>query len=178
MTPTAPTTQPQADLLDFTDKYNTPIPAAQQPAFDQWATTQQKTTGKDPRGDRYDYDVNGYFLSGAPQDPSRGHGPDTFKKPNHPTFSDESQYNGLDGYVGGSWTDGGYKPSVTNVQFHGPAGLQTYFKTYEPNTKLLAPDPVPSPSGKNGQYRISDFRPRPVPSVPPAEKSHRLFGQQ
>jgi hypothetical protein len=168
---------PPKDPLDFTDQYNTPIPPASQPAFDQWANTQTKSTGKDPRGDRYDYDVNGFFLSGAAT-ASNGHGSDQFKKPNHPTFSDESQYHGRDGYVGGKWVQGGYQPSVTNLQMHPLPQLQNYFSTVEPDSKLLPPAPVPQPSGANGQYRISDFRARPTKQPTPAQVAPRkYFGQ-
>jgi hypothetical protein len=50
----------------------------------------------------YDYDVNGYFLSGQGTSPN-GHMTDQFKKPNHPTFSDESIYSSLTGTKPGSW---------------------------------------------------------------------------
>jgi hypothetical protein len=38
-----------------------------------------------------DYDLRGAFKAGLKPD-KNGHWPDTFKKPNHPTFSDESRY--------------------------------------------------------------------------------------
>lgn len=41
-----------------------------------------------------DYDYQGAFLHGARPGPD-GHWPDTWKKPNHPTFSNESIYAGL-----------------------------------------------------------------------------------
>lgn len=174
-------TPQQSDPLDFTDKYNTPIPPEKQAQFDQWANTRKQATGRDPRNDRYDYDVNGFFLSGAATDP-RGHGSDQFKKPNHPTFSDESQYNGVDSYVGGKWTDAGYQPSVTNLQFRSQPGLQQYFNAVEPETKLLPAQPVPAPTGRSGQYRISDLTnqpaPAPVPMAPVPLLKRRYFGQQ
>lgn len=134
------------DPGDFTDKYNTPIPAAKLPAFNQWADSQKAKTGKDPRNDRYDYDVNGFFLSGGATD-ERGHSSDQFKKPNHPTFSDQSIYHGTDGYQGGHWVEQngqytGYQPSATNFKFHDPGELQQYFKDEEPDTKLLTGDPL------------------------------------
>ncbi len=39
-----------------------------------------------------DYDLRGAMKAGFKPDPETGHWPDTFKKPNHPTFSDQSQY--------------------------------------------------------------------------------------
>jgi hypothetical protein len=150
-----------ADPLDFSQKYNTPIPAAHQAAFDQWVNNRKASTGRNPLGDRYDYDVNGYFLSGAGTD-SRGHGTDKFKKPNHPTFSDESQYHGLDGYVGGRWvtTPTGqftYQPSQTNVDFHSVPGLQQYFQRVEPGVSLLPAQAPPVPTGTNGIYTLADL---------------------
>ena len=45
-----------------------------------------------PRDSGHDYDLRGAFKAGVKPDPRTGHWPDTFKLPNHPTFSDESQY--------------------------------------------------------------------------------------
>lgn len=100
-----------SDPLDFTDKYNTPISAAQFAAYQAWA----RANGQDPVKGKYDYDLQGAFLAGS-KTGARGHLTDQFKKPNHPTFSNESQYNGIDGYVGGQWTPQGYAPSVTNIR--------------------------------------------------------------
>ncbi len=71
----------------------------------------------------------------------RGHTTDKFKKPNHPTFSDESQYSGQNGNVGGHWGDDGtFTPSNTNLTQHTSAELQQYFKQNEPDTKLVLPE--------------------------------------
>ena len=140
----------QADPLDFSAKYNTPIPPDKQAAFNQWVTQQKQKTGRDPLGDRYDYDVNGFWLSGGGQD-ARGHGSDQFKKPNHPTFSDESQYHGVDGNYGGKWISSNgsdfYEPSATNINFHGVDNLKEYFQKVEPETQLLVPPQSPSSIG-------------------------------
>lgn len=45
-----------------------------------------------PQDSGADYDLRGAFKAGLTPDPQSGHWPDTFKKPNHPTFSDQSQY--------------------------------------------------------------------------------------
>lgn len=137
-----------ADPRDFSDKYNTPLNSQQQTSFDKWADQKKATTGKDPRNDRYDYDVNGYFLSGKATDP-RGHATDEFKKPNHPTFSNESIYNGKDGNYGGQWIESGgktlYTPSPTNLKFRPISELQDYFSKTEPDAMLVAPAPDPQP---------------------------------
>lgn len=64
--------------------------------------------GKRAQGDEKDYDLRGAWLSGARPGPN-GHFTDQFKKPNHPTFSEESQYSipvaqgGI--HQGGYWAD-------------------------------------------------------------------------
>jgi hypothetical protein len=158
----------QQDLGDFTDQYNTPVPPEKQPAFNQWVAAQTQATGKNPLHDRYDYDVTGDWLAGAGRD-ERGHGSDQFKKPNHPTFSDQSQYHGKDGYAGGHWnTDPqgqytSYTPSHTNLSFRSPEELQQYFKQVEPNLAL-------TPQG----YRAQPAR-TPAQAPPPA--SRKSYGQ-
>lgn len=118
--------------------YDTPLSDDEQKAYSDWATK----GGRDPEQEKNDYDLQGYFKSGGQLD--SGHMPDTFKKPNHPTFSDESQYHGKDGNVGGSWSQtpsGGdaFTPGKTNLDTWGAQGLQQYFKKYEPNTELKLP---------------------------------------
>lgn len=64
--------------------YNTPLTAKEVIEFDKWkAKYAPKDSGKD-------YDLRGAFKAGLK--PTNGHWPDTFKKPNHPTFSRESVY--------------------------------------------------------------------------------------
>lgn len=142
---------PRTDPLDYSAQYNTPIPTQRQAEFDRWIADQIRTTGRNPLHDRYDYDVNGYFLSGAAKD-SRGHGTDLFKKPNHPTFSNESQYHGINGLHGGRWitTPGGtfYEPSPLNIQLHGAEKLRRYFQQVEPETQLLPPPLSPKEIGR------------------------------
>ena len=139
-----------ADPNDFSDRYNTPIPPERQAAFNQYVADQTKATGKSPLNDRYDYDVQGDWLGGAARD-ERGHGSDRYKKPNHPTFSDQSQYHGKDGYVGGHWDQSSqgqytsYTPSQTNLNFRSPTELQDYFTKTEPGIALRSPGYRPAP---------------------------------
>src|SRR5690242_7452603 len=87
------------DPNDFSGRYNTQLTPAEEQQFQQWAQASGRAN------DTYDYDLRGAWKSGAATAPN-GHLPDTFKKPNHPTFSDQSQYHGIDGYQGGSWGGG------------------------------------------------------------------------
>ena len=60
------------------------------------------------------------------------HGTDKFKKPNHPTFSNESIYHGKNGFTGGKWEktkDGwDFYPSTTNRQFMNIPTLKNYLR--------------------------------------------------
>lgn len=141
-----------AEQPDFSGRYNTPLSPADASRYQDWLRALSASRGRDASGDSFDYDMQGAFLAGA--EPSgNGHFPDTFKKPNHPTFSDQSQYNGVDGYQGGSWVPQpgdkwAYQASPTNVQMHGADNLQAYFKQVEPsNTLLLPPAPAQGPPG-------------------------------
>ena len=88
----------ETDKRDFTDRYNTLLSPQQEIAFRQAYPNWRKET--------YDYDLRGAFLEGLSKD-SRGHMSDKYKKPNHPTFSDQSMYHLVDGNIGGRWIDHG-----------------------------------------------------------------------
>lgn len=108
-----------------------------------------------------DYDLRGAFKEGLTPD-ERGHMSDKFKKPLHPTFSEESIYHGAptnrltkEGFVkdiqeGGRWEkndDGSFNfyPGRTNLHLHGPRGLRDYFDKYEKGNKLILPQSDVSP---------------------------------
>lgn len=119
---------------DMTDQYNTQLSPDEEAAF-----TQQF-----PSTDSFDYDMRGAYKAGATKDPS-GHLPDTFKKPNHITFSDQSQYHGKDGNAGGQWlplpdNKWSFTPGPTNLQNYGPNELTDYFNRVEPGNQLILPE--------------------------------------
>ena len=125
------------DPRDFTSQYNTQLDQDQESNFKSWATQNNKL------GDLYDYDLRGAFKAGVGTDPN-GHMTDLYKKPNHPTFSTNSQYHGVDGYVGGQWMPGtngtwGYQPSPQHLQMWNPEELQDYFSRVEPKNRLILP---------------------------------------
>jgi hypothetical protein len=95
-----------------------------------------------PHDSGEDYDLRAAFLANIQKD-ARGHGPDTFKKPNHPTFSDESKYNGANGERGGKWVEKDGKTyfyaSPTNLKYHSVKEVQAYFKKTEPDVILVLP---------------------------------------
>lgn len=63
-----------------------------------------------PQDSGADYDLRGAFKAGLTPDPKTGHWPDTYKKPNHPTFSNESMYAPLAPDKAGSWNGEQYIP--------------------------------------------------------------------
>jgi hypothetical protein len=125
---------PDGDPRDLTDQFNTPLPPQQEQAFQAW--TQQQPQG---HASSYDYDMRGWFAQNGPQDLSEAHLTDQFKKPNHPTFSDQSIYHGANGMQGGSWQQDGnawqFRPGAQN--FYSPDELKDYFQRVEPGNSLV-----------------------------------------
>lgn len=121
---------------DMTNHYNTQLSPEQEAAF-------QRTPHA---SDVFDYDARGEFLSGQNRDNPTGHGADTFKKPNHPTFSTGSQYHGVDGHQGGVWSGGQngapwtFTPSATNLRMHDAGDLHRYFQEQEQGNRLMLPE--------------------------------------
>lgn len=140
--------QPQppvaSDPFDYTTKYNTALSPADEAQYQAWGAQQAAQNGRNPAADTYDYDMRGFWKSGQ-SFADNGHAGDAFKKPNHPTFSDQSQYHGVDGNVGGQWGGGQsgqpwtFTPSATNLQMHDPGDLQQYFRKVEPGNQLILP---------------------------------------
>jgi len=119
---------------DFSDRYNTKLTPSQEAAF----------LASPHANDVFDYDARGEYLAGLDRNNPTGHGQDTFKKPNHPTFSTGSMYHGVDGYTGGAWLqlgDGSWQftPSSTNLTMYPMDQLQQYFNEREPNNRIAPP---------------------------------------
>lgn len=122
---------------DYSDQFNTKLKPEEEAEFQQWA----KDSGRE--GDVYDYDLRGAWKASA-EEAGNGHLPDTFKKPNHPTFSTDSQYSGKGGATGGTWgkrADGKwtFDASATNLENMGEDGLRQYFSEREPDAVLNVP---------------------------------------
>ena len=116
--------------------YDTQLADSEHSAFQDWKAKNA------PNDNGQDYDLQGAFKAGLTAS-ENGHLRDDFKKPNHPTFSDESVYHGRDGEEGGHWgTEDGkdtFTPGPTNLKNHGVLGLIKYFDEHEPDAKLLMP---------------------------------------
>lgn len=80
----------------FEGKYDTKLTPAEEQSFQDWYKTYSSIHGlnSDPDATEHYYDYRGYWKNG-PEPMSlftNDHLPDTWKKPGHPTFSDESIY--------------------------------------------------------------------------------------
>lgn len=123
-------------LGNSSNSYNTPLSPDQQKDYDTKFSPQDST----------DYDMQGWYLKNQTVDPHTDgtHYPDTWKKPSHPTFSDQSIYSGPDSQ-GGQWTNddkGGdiFTPGPQNLK-NGIDTTKDYLKWSDPNVKLNYEDP-------------------------------------
>lgn len=101
--PTSPTGNSNFNSLEA-GSFDTPLDPQQQQGYEQWKSTlppRLQWTG--------DYDLQGFYKDNGPV-PFSGdmHMPDTYKKPNHPTFSNESQYAPMGNP--GSWNGNTFMP--------------------------------------------------------------------
>jgi hypothetical protein len=115
--------------MDFSKLYNTQLSPEEEAQFQQWAQKNNKLN------DLQDYDLKGFWKDNQ-KFSDNGHGSDTYKKPNHPTFSDQSKYHGVNGLEGGQWDEDSFTASPTNTIFRSPEELQDYFNKVEPNVNL------------------------------------------
>ena len=137
------------DPLDFTGRYNTPLNSKERKEFQKWAADQSEKLGRDVLRDLYDYDLQGAWKDGFARS-DNGHLPDTYKKPNHPTFSDQSKYDGAEGIKGGTWgTDEQGRDTFTPGEgaLWDRQRLQEYFQKVEPGAVLL--DATPARTGND-----------------------------
>jgi len=103
--PSSPSGIGSPDQIAADPRFNTALTAAEQPAFQAW---KQKMA---PGDSGYDYDFKGAFKEGMTSDAASGHWSDKFKKPNHETFSVESQYAPQAIERAGYWTGDTYNRS-------------------------------------------------------------------
>ena len=121
------------------DDYETKLSAKKEAEYQAWLKEQAEKKGRSIESP--DYDMRGFFNDPKSETGENGHYPDTYKKPNHPTFSDESKYHGVDGNEGGQWkkTDDGkwsFKPGKTN-RANGIDTTREYLQQNDPDVTLL-----------------------------------------
>ena len=129
--------------MRFANKYNTGLNPQEFYEFYNWAKNKYGSHENIVR-EMGDYDLQGAWKGIKNKkidfDPVTGHLPDTYKKPNHITFSNQSQYH-TEQTPGGQWLQKNnkwfYKPSPTVMQNYPKEKLQDYFKKYEKDTDLL-----------------------------------------
>lgn len=119
---------------DYSGSHNTKLSDEEEKAYQKWA----KENGREK--DVVDYDLRGAWKemqSGQMSEDSRGHLGDKYKKPNHPTFSNQSIYSGK-GSSGGVWSvENGKDVFTTTVKSKSEAEyLKQYFEKVEPNAEL------------------------------------------
>jgi len=132
----------------YANNFNTPLKAVDESAFQSWVADKSKTLNRDFIRQLDDYDLRGFWKNGG-SDWNGGHMPDTYKKPNHPTFSDESIWNGAQGpmgpYVGGKWIGSDkngwkFEPSVQMLRTtHNADSLMEYMANNEPGVEIVWP---------------------------------------
>lgn len=137
---------------DYSDKFNTVLAPDEEEKYQAWATENHREK------DVYDYDLRGAWKelqSGTMSEDERGHLGDKYKKPNHPTFSDQSIYSGQDGVTGGVWSRNAegkdvYTPGrkLSSVEAD---RLRRYFLRNEPGVVL--------------DLKAKVFEERPLPGV-------------
>mgnify|MGYP000898513787 CR=1 FL=1 len=121
---------------------NTKLEDADEQDFQQWKAANS------PDDSGYDYDLRGAYLADKagqlPKKDGRGHGTDWFKKPWHPTYSDQSHIKDPGGLAGGKWSQDEQGRTVftagpANLAYNTPADLMQYFEQREPNAVLNIP---------------------------------------
>lgn len=131
---------------EFRARYNTELRKEDEAKYQQWVADRSKSDNRDRSKDEIDYDMRGAWKSGAAT-AENGHYPDTYKKPNHPTFSDQSQYHGAkdDSGVeqrGGRWVADekgnpvAFEQSSTNAKHWPDWAIRDYLDKVEPGVKL------------------------------------------
>jgi len=121
------------------NRFNTNLTLGEKKRFKSWTKEQGNLWDKGA------YDVQGFWKEtidkGIDVRDEGGHGPDTYKKPNHPTFSNQSQYAGKQNNPGGTWVEpgrnvdprtvGAYHPSDATKKIHGGKGFYDWFFSRE-----------------------------------------------
>ena len=99
---------PYNDFMGEGRKYETTLSSDEEIKFGEWKAKYA------PNDSGQDYDLRGAFKSGLTPNTETGHWPDTYKKPNHPTFSNESIYSTYRPDLAGNWNGNIFVPPAQN----------------------------------------------------------------
>jgi hypothetical protein len=120
--------------------YNTPLDSVHDAnSYLAWAAK----GGKVPEDSEEDYDLRGYYKAGGKLGKDTPL-PDTFSKPSHPAFSENSRYSGP-GQEGGKWVQDrkghyiAFRVGPANLAHNTPEELQKYFDESHPGVRLVFP---------------------------------------
>lgn len=121
----------------MSDPYTTQLNDEQERRFQVWRAMLPKALQYDG-----DYDLRGAYTDGLKPSENE-HFNDKYKKPNHPTFSDQSMYSTPQN-PGGSWVGDDEKgwafhATPANLAHQTPDALLNYFQAYEPGNKVVLP---------------------------------------
>lgn len=131
------------DDADVEKSFDTKLTPDEEVSFQAWKRKYA------PNDSGEDYDLRGAYKAGLTPDAQTGHWPDTFKKPNHPTFSDQSQYAKDAPDKAGHWDGDTYVPP----KGHEPSAFDTFLDWIVPDEN---PSRVVDENGltaQNKQYR-------------------------
>lgn len=155
---------------DFSDRFNTKLSPDEEAEYQKWAKENNRA------GDVFDYDLRGAWKelkAGGMSEDARGHLGDKYKKPNHPTFSDESIYANGDG---GKWS---VDPTGRNVFTPGKKiseaeadYLRAYFARVEPGAVLNLSGKVTRAS--SGSAVLDPMQPTGIPLIDGLSLSRKL----
>ncbi len=140
--------------------FNTALSPGEEPQFQNWKAQYA------PKDSGEDYDLRGAYKYGLTPSPENGHWSDKFKKPNEPTFSNESQYAQDAPDKAGHWNGDTYVPPAAAPQITSP-------------NKANAPAPVkPVPLSPAGQGEAAELEriTAPPPSDPALIHTHENTG--
>lgn len=140
----------QNNPMYFVKNFNTELTPEEEVEFAKWMDLRSKQVGRDAYMDLQDYDMRGAWKEiskGDMSEDDRGHLGDRYKKPNHPTFSNESIYNGTKNeaggvWQGGKWGDNSFSPEKGQWSIRNKDSqkfLQNYFQRIEPGYKVVMP---------------------------------------
>ena len=155
------------------ENFNTHLPPEEEALFQNWLVEKSKVLGRDVSMDLGDYDIRG----GKPwlgDVNDLGHGRDTWKKPNHPTFSDESVYHGKEGFEGGSWGDGTFTAGPSNLDYYGEKFLKKYMAEVEPGVKLIIPEHLKGKPKKSERPAKQELTPGAIAPLDALVKGPRI----
>lgn len=108
--------------------------------YKDWLAYQSQLQGRDISQDEHDYDLESYYNNLKANPIENGHLPDTYKKPNHPTFSDQSMYHIPGVQEGGNWNEKAeFTPSEHNLDNMPNDVMQRYFNEVETPEALNLP---------------------------------------